>query len=214
MSKARVPQIETDETSSLPRARRVWALPGRSFVRIFLEVGLISVGVFLGLMGEQWREDVEHRELAASALRRFQAEIVANRRAVERVTQYNTDTRQRLDAYFASAARDVDTIRFSGLGAVFFDQTAWDLALTTQALAYVDDEELAYALSRAYNLQRTYAAAQAAIVQSTIYGRAFVEGDGYWQLVRAYFGDLGALDPLLLGAYDDVQPMLDRALAH
>ena len=54
---------------------------GKSLVTIGLEVVLISAGVFLGLMGEQWRERSEHRELAEKALRRFRTEIVANRKA-------------------------------------------------------------------------------------------------------------------------------------
>ena len=41
---------------------------GHSIFKILLEVVLISAGVFLGLAGEQWRENARHRELAERTL--------------------------------------------------------------------------------------------------------------------------------------------------
>ena len=38
--------------------------------KIGLEVVLITAGVFLGLLGEGWRENAEHRGLADASLRR------------------------------------------------------------------------------------------------------------------------------------------------
>jgi hypothetical protein len=62
---------------------------GHSIFKILLEVVLIEVGVFLGLAGEQWRENARHRELAERTLRRFRAEIVENRNAVVSVKDYH-----------------------------------------------------------------------------------------------------------------------------
>jgi uncharacterized protein YjeT (DUF2065 family) len=56
---------------------------------IALEVVLISGGVFLGLMGEQWRERTEQRELANEALRRFRTEIRTNRDSVAAKVDYH-----------------------------------------------------------------------------------------------------------------------------
>jgi hypothetical protein len=53
-----------------------------SWLKILLEVALITTGVFLGLAGEQWREQVRHRETAEASLRLFRAEILANSKAV------------------------------------------------------------------------------------------------------------------------------------
>jgi len=44
---------------------------GKSIFKLVLEVALISVGVFLGLAGEQWRDRAHQRELAEQALGRF-----------------------------------------------------------------------------------------------------------------------------------------------
>lgn len=183
--------------------------------RLALEVALISVGVFLALLGDQWRERAEHRELAQASLRRFRAEIVANRAALAAQAPYHDSTLKALQAFFDSGrpktAANFD-VQFHGLGPVAFEQTAWDLAIATQALAYMD-QDLAYALSRAYTLQRGYAGQQGAITQSTIYGRSWTQDfEGYWRSVYGYYGDLAYLDPTLLAAYDEVLPRIDRAL--
>jgi hypothetical protein len=187
----------------------------RSLLKIVAEVLLISIGVFLALMGEQWRENARHRQLANASLQRFRAEIQANRNAVAAVKGYHDTTRRKLEAYFASGGpKTAETfdVQFQGLGPVFFEQTAWDLALATQSLAYIEPD-LAFALSRAYTVQRGHAAQQGSIVQSTIYGRSWNQDfEGYWRSVLAYYGDLSFLDPMLLRAYDEVLPMIDRAL--
>ena len=214
MPETHVPQIDDHEPAPVMTAaggslRRQWPL------KIALEVALISTGVFLGLMGERWRESAQHRELAQISLRRFRTEILSNRKALAAVTDYHATTRKNLERYLASAGPKTPKtfdVPFHGLGPVFFEQTAWDLALATQSLAYID-ADLAFALSRAYTVQRNYAAQQAAIVQSTLYGRSWNQDfEGYWRSVLAYYGDLAFLDPQLLQAYDEVLPQIDRAV--
>jgi hypothetical protein len=189
----------------------------KSFVKIGLEVVLISAGVFLGLMGEQWRERREHRELAEESLRRFRAEIVTNREAVVSRKDYHATLKQELTTYFASeprtSAKLAETVHMTmGVGPVFFEQAAWDLALATQALAYVD-ADLAFKLSRAYTLQKDYSELQRSIVQSTIYGQSWTQDiDSVFRSILNYMGDVSYFDPLVLKAYDEVLPEIDRAL--
>jgi hypothetical protein len=47
-------------------------------------------------------------------------------------------------------------VKISGLRWVTFEHTAWDLALATQSLAHLDGV-VAYALSRVYSQQQSYA---------------------------------------------------------
>ena len=190
----------------------------KSFVTIGLEVVLISAGVFLGLMGEQWREGSEHRELAKESLRRFRNEIVTNRDAIVSRRDYHATLKQELTTYFASdapktSARFAETVHMTmGIGPVFFEQAAWDLALATEALAYID-ADLAFALSRAYTLQQEYSGIQRAIAQSTIYGRSWTQDlDGVMRSILNYMGDASYFDPALLKAYEEVLPQIDRAL--
>jgi hypothetical protein len=190
----------------------------KSLIKIGLEVVLISAGVFLGLMGEQWRERSEHRELAAEALRRFHTEISTNRKAVAERTDYHSTLKKELTAYFASDAprtgeRRQQTVHMTmGVGPVFFEQAAWDLALATQALAYVD-ADLAFRLSRVYTLQKAYAELQSSIVQSTIYGQSWTQDiESVFRSILNYMGDASYFDPALVKAYDEVLSDIDRAL--
>ncbi|HZS60014.1 MAG TPA: hypothetical protein VFA43_12145 [Gemmatimonadaceae bacterium] len=79
---------------------------GSHILKLLLEVALISVGAFLGLMGEQWRESRHHRELAEQALQRFRAEIVSNRKAVAEVKDYHVTLLHELNAYLMATGDD------------------------------------------------------------------------------------------------------------
>ena len=181
----------------------------RWLVKIVIEVTFISIGVFLALMGDQWRESRHDRELAMASLRGFRAEILANQTAVRAVKDYHVDLLARLRAYLAldSASRKGATVRLAGLQPVFFERTAWDLAMATQSLAHID-QDLAFRLSRIYGLQRTYAESTQGVMQA-MYLRPLIETfDG----LTAYYGDLVLWEPALLKQYDEILPLIDRAL--
>jgi hypothetical protein len=189
---------------------------GKSLLTIGLEVVLITAGVFLGLMGEQWRERAEQRDLAEASLRRFRVEILANRKAVADRQEYHATLKKQLEAFFQlPEPRSPSVLKIgmtTGLGPVFFEQAAWDLALATQSLAHVNPE-LAFDLSRVYTIQQNYAGLQGAIVQSTVYGRSPMQDfEGFWRSLLWYFGDVSYFDPAVLKAYDEVLPKIDRAL--
>jgi hypothetical protein len=220
MADVHVPNLgnEDDEAQLVASAAATAGAPARrskSLLRIGLEVVLITAGVFLGLMGEQWRERMEHRELAEASLRRFRTEITNNRKAVTAVKDYHAQLKRDLDAYFAQEDRTPARLNVrmtQGVGPVFFEQAAWDLALATQSLAYLEPD-LAFALSRVYTLQQNYSGVQTAIVTSTIYGRSVTQDfDGFWRSIHWYLGDVSYFDPSVVKAYDEVLVQIDRAL--
>jgi hypothetical protein len=89
----------------------------KSVVHIALEVILISAGVFLGLMGEQWREHSHQRKLAEQALRGFRTENRENRKTVADVKDYHVTLQKRLATEFAkpAAKRSGEGIEFHGM---------------------------------------------------------------------------------------------------
>jgi hypothetical protein len=94
---------------------------------------------------------------------------------------------------------------------VFFEHSAWDLALVTQSLAYVDPQ-LAFALSRIYTAQQEYADLSHGIMQA-MYLRPPTENlDAFLAAVVIYYGDVVVIEPRLPGMYDEVLPQIDRAL--
>ena len=186
---------------------------GKSVLKIALEVVMLSVGVFLGLTGEQWREHRQHREAAEASLRRFRAEIVSNRKSVAAVKDYHAMMRDRIDKYLAATGkeRDATNVNMQGIQPAFIEHTAWDLALATQSLAYID-EHLAFALSRVYSTQQEYAELSRSLLQA-MYVRPPGENlPVFLGAVSVYYGDIIQLDPKLIAMYDDLEGQINRAL--
>ena len=106
-------------------------------------------------MGEQWREHVHHRELAETSLRRFRMELQANRDAVAAVKDKHVAKLKSVQAYFSldAAARQKVVDFDDATDPAFLEYSAWELALATQSLAYIDSD-LAFAISHVYAAQQ------------------------------------------------------------
>jgi hypothetical protein len=174
---------------------------------------LIATGVFLGLAGEQWRESAHHREMAEASLRRFRSEIVANRTAVAAVKDYHVTMKKKLAAYFAADAktRPKVEVNLHGIQPASFEHTAWDLALATQSLAYIDPS-LAFALSRIYTGQQDYTELSRGVLQAMYLLNPTENEKAFFGAVVVYYGDIVLYEPKLLTMYDEVLPQINRAL--
>jgi hypothetical protein len=186
---------------------------GRSFFTLALEVLLIALGVFFGLAGEQWRESAHRRELARESLRRFQSEIAANRKSVAAVKDYHVTTQGSLAAFFGSDAktRKADHVEIHGIQPASFEHTAWDLALATQSLAYID-ADLAFSLSRIYSVQQEYDVLSRGILQAMYLRTPRENLEGFLAAVSIYYGDLVEIEPKLIEMYDEATPRLNAAV--
>jgi hypothetical protein len=180
-----------------------------AMLKFATEVVFISLGVFLALMADQWREDRHTRQLAEASLRGFRAEIRTNREKVTAVKDYHTALLGSLRDYLAADAvrRPRVVVRIQGIQPVFFEQTAWDLALGTQSLAQID-QDVASSLSRIYGLQRTYHDQTRGILQA-MYLKPLNEN---YAGLASYYGDVVLWEPALIRMYDEVLPRIDRAL--
>lgn len=193
----------------------VQQLPSRSSVlKVVLEVVLVAAGVFLGLAGDQWRENRRHREDGAASLRRFRAEVTANRDAVLRVREYHSQSLAAVREYLAPApaARDRKAFPLRGLQPASFERTAWDLALATQSLTYID-ADVAFALSRIYSAQDAYNQLTRGVTQAMYLSPPRQNLDAFAAAVEIYFSDLVVMEPQLLRMYDEALSRLDKALA-
>ena len=225
MTEVHLPQLEDEDDETRGHAPETAApaavhepAPARrgrpqSFLRLALELALIATGVFLGLAGEQWRENARHRELAHDSLRRLRTEIVTNRKSVEAVKDYHVAMQARIQAYFAADAkkrRNVE-VALRGVQPANFEHTAWDLALATQALTYIHPD-LAFALSRAYGVQQEYSELSRALLQAMYLHTPGQDLDAFLQAIDVYYGDVVLIEPNLLHMYDELLPQIDRAL--
>lgn len=216
MPDVHLPQLDEHEEDTSSSAV---AGPHRSrtkaILKIVLEVLLISTSVFLGIAGEQWRESMRRRELAEMSLRRLKAEVQANTAAVNRVKDYHSTLEKKLEAYLANPSKQgLQELRFRGLQPAGFNHTAWDLAISTQALADIDPE-LAFALARVYNVQAEYGDLSRGILQS-MYNHPPDAGDEnmkqFLTAVNIYYADIVRLEPELLRQYEKLLPQISRAL--
>jgi hypothetical protein len=185
----------------------------RSWLRITFEVLLISVGVFLGLMGEQWRERSQKRDLAVGSLQRFRSEFVANRKAVHSVRESHADDEKKILTYLNSDA--VSRARlpypFQSTNPAFLEYSAWDVALATQSLAYID-QELAHRIAHVYSVQRQLDGATRDITHVMYSKTGYPDPISLLTSMVVYFGDCNLIEPRLIALYDEIIPQLDRAL--
>ena len=71
----------------------------------------------------------------------------------------------------------------------FLDRTAWDLALATQSLTYID-ADLAYALSAIYNVQSAVGGEAEGFMQGMFSRPPSQDLTAYFAALQAYFGDM------------------------
>jgi hypothetical protein len=185
----------------------------RSVLRVLLEVALIAAGVFLGLAGDAWRERDQKREAARASLHRFRTEIAANRAAVAAVRDYHVTKLASVRTYLdkPNRTRNVADVQIRGLRWVTFEHSAWDIALATQALAYIDGD-VAYSLSRVYSVQQSYGDLTSGMAQAMYMLQPEDNFDAFAQALSSFFGDLTFMEPKLLSMYDELLPKVDRAL--
>ncbi len=186
----------------------------RTAVSMGMQVVLIALGVFLGLAGEELRENRENRRLAAEMLQRFRTELVTNRETVMSVKDYHVERLAELKTFLAAPvdARDASIVNFAGIRPPILERTAWDLALATESLAFVD-AELAFALSRTYYFQDLADRLGRSLVDA-MYARPPTETDtNFFSVLELYYSDLTDLEPGLVAAYDQLIPAIDNELA-
>jgi hypothetical protein len=204
------------EPSPVAKSETAQALvpkPGSKWIKLGMEVVLISLGVFFALMGEQWREATRDRELAEDALRRLRSEVQTNQKAVAAVREYHVVTLKGLEAYLAAddKARAAMSVKVEGIRPAYFDSTAWDLALANGALVHMDSD-VAFRLSRIYGQQRRYEGLTEGITHA-MYLRPPSDGpETFFPALAVFYNDLIFWEPELLRLYNEVLPQIDRAL--
>ncbi len=190
----------------------------KSILELLIEVVLIGVGVFLGLLANQWHDDRQHRELADATLRYFRDEIVVNKRAIERVRPYHTGLSREVGSFLKgegpkTTQRFQSVVHFRGVQPVEFERTAWDLALATQSFSYLPPK-LAYAISRVYTRQQAFQTLQNGFLQAVLAPTTFGSPDvtGLATSMDMYLLDVNIQEPQLVTLYDQLLPQIEAAI--
>jgi len=191
----------------------------RSFFNLLFEIVLIAVGVFLALWANNWHEDREHRAQAKAALRNFVGEMEANRQATQRNRTYHETFARELREFLASKEpanedRLNKSVHFEGMRPVIFEHTAWDLALATQALSYLDPD-LAFDISKVYTQQNAFQKLEDSFLAAA-FTPASLSSDnvkGMATAMELYLIDVNQQEPAILQLYDKVIPEINSALS-
>jgi Tfp pilus assembly protein PilE len=191
---------------------------GRSFLNLLIEVVLVSLGVFLALLANNWHEDREHRAQAQAALRNFAAEMEGNLQATQRNRSYHETLERELAQFLRSKELPTEDrfgkeVHFEGVRPVVFEHTAWDLALATQALSYLKPE-LAFDISRVYTQQNAFQTLENSFLASAFTPTSMSNDDkkGLATVAMYYLIDVNQQEPAILQLYEKVIPEVKRAL--
>jgi hypothetical protein len=184
-----------------------------SWSRILVEVALITAGVLLALLVDEWRERAEHRQLAEDTLRRIRTEFRTNRAAVAGVKDKHVAYLKRISDYFSADAAARASMPYPSLPTdpAFLEYTAWDLAIATQALGYLDPD-VAQATAHVYAVQRQLDAATRDATHVMYLHAGNADPTPLTRSLAVYFGDCTIIEPRLLALYDEVLPRLDAAI--
>jgi len=192
----------------------------RSFFNLLFEVVLIAVGVFLALWANNWHEDREHRAQAKAALRNFVGEMEANRQATQRNRAYHETFARELREFLASKEpanedRLNKSVHFEGMRPVIFEHTAWDLALATQALSYLDPD-LAFDISKVYTKQNAFEKLEDSFLAAAFTPSSLSSDNvkGMAAAMELYLIDVNLQEPAILQLYDKVIPEVKGAISH
>ncbi len=98
---------------------------------------------------------------------------------------------------------------------MIFEHTAWDLALATQALSYINSD-LAFDISKVYTQQNAFQRLEESFLAAA-FTPVSLSGDnpkGPATAMESYLADVNQLEPAMLQLYSRVTPEIKSALPH
>lgn len=142
--------------------------------KILIESFLIALSILLALGVDDWKKERENQQLVREALANFEREIRQNKANIERRLPHHVRLRESLIVVNPKEVHTLQELRqkvdFQGLQVAFLVDTAWQTALTTNALTHMDYETVSR-LSLIYTLQQR------------LYDYNASMGGAFWQLL-------------------------------
>jgi hypothetical protein len=183
--------------------------------RVLVESVLVVGSILLALALDEWSEDREFEDLATRSLVNFEREIQQNRLRVEDVTLFHAGLRDVLaqmnENGAGASATDIRNM-LEGFQPAILVSTAWETAVATGALGYMDYDVVA-GLSLTYNLQeRLVALNQSGLNDLLVGGFRSGEADLLAYSASRYMRDLTEAEQRLQGVYGLVLGLVAETL--
>ncbi len=190
-------------------SRRAW------ISRVLVESGLVVGSILLALALDEWNEGQDYQDLATLSLVNFEREIQQNRLRLEDVTPFHIGLRDVL-ANMDGGGEDVPatTIRniLEGFQPALLVSTAWETAVATGALGYMDYDVVS-GLSLTYNLQERLVTLNRSGMNDLLVG-GFRSGEPDLLVYTAnrYMRELTEAEQGLQGVYDLVLGLIAETI--
>ncbi len=171
--------------------------------KILLEFFTVALGVFLGLLANQWREDHSDRVRGRRALAGVSLEIRTNRKILAKFHENNR-------AFLEAIGRKKDSPSPSYLPALQLESSSWNAFLSAGVSNAVDFEKIRL-LSRVYSAQRVYTKSAGRLIGAALNMSAFAAAMGkktenrfFQEEFRDYLEMLFKIEEELLASYKKV----------
>jgi hypothetical protein len=202
--------------SNLSPAETEGTLKWRSWIsRVLVESVLVVGSILLALAVDEWSEEQDFQDLATLSLLNFEREIQQNRLRLEDVTPFHVGLRDLLTNMDAGGTEvSATTIRniLEGFQPALLVSTAWETAVATGALGYMDYDVVA-GLSLTYNLQeRLVTLNQSGLNDLLVSGFRGGEGDLLVYTANRYMRELTEAEQGLQGVYDLVLGLIAETI--
>ncbi len=183
--------------------------------RVMVESVLVVGSILLALALDEWNEGREYQDLANRSLANFEREIEQNRLRVEDVTLFHAGLRDVLTNMAAGGGEvPATTIRniMEGFQPAILVSTAWETAVATGALGYMDYDVVA-GLSLTYNLQERLAVLnQSGLNDLLVGGFRSEDAELLAYMANRYMRELTEAEQSLQGVYDLVLGLIAETL--
>lgn len=126
-----------------------------TFGHLILEAAMIMFSILVALSLESWHEQRKHKTIAQDALAKIRAELARNVDEIGKVISKQKaaiEELTRIEEIIKSKKKSNIQMQ-TGLEAPVLSRAAWDSAMATQALAYMDFDTV-LSLSEIYNSQK------------------------------------------------------------
>ena len=147
---------------------------GRGFLATLLvEFLSVALGVFLGLLANEWRENKAHQERARLALAQVREELKSNREILARYHQNNEAVLAALEKGAGKKGKEgMKAGRLNYIPALHLESSCWETLLSTGALDYLDLRTIRK-FSSVYSAQKVYRESSLLLVQAGLNMSAF-----------------------------------------
>ena len=182
---------------------------------MLVESVLVVGSILLALALDEWSEDRDFQDLATLSLINFEREIQQNRLRLEDVTPFHLGLRDvMVNMDTGGAAVPATTIRniLEGFQPALLVSTAWETAVATGALGYMDYDVVA-GLSLTYNLQeRLVALNQSGLNDLLVEGFRSAENELLIYSANRYMRELIEAEQGLQGVYELVLSLVAETI--